>query len=41
VLGDPHEAKNLAGDNPEVVRKLAGKIADWWPVSERKVLTVY
>lgn len=41
LLADPHETKNLAGNNPEVVAKLAGNIADWWPVSERKVLTVY
>ena len=41
LLADPHETKNLAGDNPKVVAKLAGNIADWWPVSERKVLTVY
>jgi arylsulfatase A-like enzyme len=41
LLSDPHETRNLAADNPEVVARLAGKIADWWPVSERNVLTVF
>jgi arylsulfatase A-like enzyme len=41
LLADPHETRNLAADNPEVVARLAGKIADWWPVSERNVLTVF
>ena len=41
LLADPHEQKNLAGENPDVVGRMAGNIADWWPVSERKVLTVY
>ncbi len=37
LLADPHENKNLAKDNPEVVARLATKIGDWWPVTERKV----
>jgi len=41
LLGDPDETKNLAADNPEVVARLAKKIADWYPVKERKVLTVF
>ena len=40
VLADPHENKNLAAENPEVVAKLAKKISDWWP-SERSVLTTW
>jgi uncharacterized sulfatase len=39
LLADPHETKNLAADNPEVVARLAKKIAGWWPVKERKVVT--
>ena len=38
---DPHEKKNLAGEHPEVVADLATKIADWYPVKERKVLTKF
>lgn len=37
LLADPHEKNNLAKDNPEVVARLAKKIGDWWPVTERKV----
>ncbi len=36
---DPWEKKNLAADNPKVVKRLAGKIADWYPLEERKALT--
>ncbi|MFL2937474.1 MAG: sulfatase [Opitutales bacterium] len=39
LIKDPQEEKNLAKDNPEVVARLAAKIAKWWPVKERKVLT--
>jgi arylsulfatase A-like enzyme len=39
LMKDPHEKSNLAVDNPEVVARLAKKIADWYPVPERKVLT--
>ena len=38
---DPAEKTNLAKDNPEVVRKLAEAIADWYPADERKVLTKF
>lgn len=38
---DPWESKNLAKDNPEVVRKLSQAITDWYPVKERKVLTAF
>ncbi len=41
LLADPGEDKNLAAENPEIVARLAKKIADWWPVTERKVLTVW
>jgi uncharacterized sulfatase len=36
---DPHESKNVAAEQPEVVARLAKKIAAWYPVKERKVLT--
>ncbi len=39
LLADPEEKTNLAAANPEVVARLAGKIADWYPVKERQVLT--
>lgn len=39
VLADPHENRNLAQQNPEVVARLADKIAKWWPANERKVQT--
>ena len=37
--GPPHEDKNLAAENPEVVARLAAKLQAWWPVTERQVLT--
>ena len=41
LLADPHEEKNLASENPEVVKALAKEIRDWWPVTERKVLETW
>ncbi len=41
LLTDPHEEKNLASENPEVVKALAKEIRDWWPVTERKVLETW
>ena len=41
LSGDPHEKTNLAGKHPKVVADLAEKIAAWWPVKERKVITKY
>lgn len=38
---DPHEKKNVAGEHPEVVAKLATQIANWYPVKQRKVLTTF
>ncbi len=37
LLADPWEKKNVAADHPEVVARLAESIADWYPVSERRV----
>lgn len=39
LIADPHEDKNLAAENPEVVARLAKRLQDWWPVTERQVLT--
>lgn len=39
LLADPAEEHNLSGQNPEVVKRLAGKIAAWWPVTKRQVIT--
>ncbi len=36
LKSDPHETNNLAAEKPELVRRLAQKIAEWWPVTERK-----
>ncbi|MCU0871899.1 MAG: hypothetical protein MUE50_06095 [Pirellulaceae bacterium] len=38
LLVDPHENRNLAADNPEVVSRLAAKLQEWWPVTQRQVL---
>lgn len=39
LLADPHEDNNLAAKNPEVVARLAARLQEWWPVTERQVLT--
>lgn len=39
LLVDPHETKNLAGENREVVSRLAQELDDWWHVEKRSVLT--
>lgn len=41
LLADPQEMTNLAAQNPAVVARLAGKIAAWYPLEERKALTVF
>jgi uncharacterized sulfatase len=41
LLDDPHEQTNLAPKHPEIVARLAGRIADWYPVTEREVLTTF
>ncbi len=38
---DPHEKKNLAGSHPEIVARLAEKIAHWYPLKERKTLASF
>ena len=39
LLKDPSEERNLAKYNPDIVARLSDKIAQWWPVADRKVLT--
>jgi arylsulfatase A-like enzyme len=39
LLADPHENTNLAAQNPEVVARLAARLQEWWPVTQRQVLT--
>lgn len=39
LLADPHEDHNLAGQHPEVLARLAARLQEWWPVTQRQVLT--
>ncbi len=41
LIAEPHENTNLAAEHPDVVARLAKKIADWYPVKERKTIEVY
>jgi uncharacterized sulfatase len=41
LLADPHENQNLAAQNPQVVARLAARLQEWWPVTQRKVLTAW
>lgn len=41
LIADPHEDKNIAGEHPEKVKKLADKIQAWWPVTQRQVETTF
>lgn len=41
LSADPHETTNLAAQHPEIVARLAEKIAQWWPVDERKTQTAW
>jgi len=38
LQSDPHERTNLARSQPQVVAKLAKKIAGWWDVGERRTV---
>jgi arylsulfatase A-like enzyme len=37
LLNDPHEDNNLAPKHPELVDRLSRRIAQWWPVTDRKM----
>jgi uncharacterized sulfatase len=39
LLADPHENTNLAAQHPEIVARLAARLQQWWPVTQRQVLT--
>jgi arylsulfatase A-like enzyme len=39
LAADPAEEHNLAAEHPEIVADLAARIAAWWPVRRREVLT--
>ena len=41
LVNDPYEKKNLAFQHPNIVASLAAKVADWYPVKERKVMTTF
>ncbi len=41
LIKDPHENQNLASSHPEVVARLAAKLQEWWPVTERKYLSTF
>ena len=41
LLADPHETRNLAGDNPDVVARLAQRLDDWWTVETREAQTTF
>jgi arylsulfatase A-like enzyme len=39
LLTDPHEDRNLAAKHPEITARLAARLQEWWPVTQRQVLT--
>jgi arylsulfatase A-like enzyme len=41
LSADPHETKNRAAENPDIVAKMAGQINDWYSVDQVKALTVW
>jgi len=41
LINDPHEMKNLAGEHPKVIARLAKAIDGWYAVKERKTQTRY
>ena len=41
LIADPHEKHNLASTNPEVVRRLVGRIDGWYSVTNRKTQKVF
>ena len=41
LVQDPHETTNLAASHAEVVARLVQKIANWYPINERQVLTKF
>ncbi|WP_417734067.1 sulfatase [Rosistilla oblonga] len=41
LIADPAEEKNLAAENPAVVKRLADAIEAWYPVTQRKTQTTF
>jgi arylsulfatase A-like enzyme len=41
LIADPFERNNLAGQHPDVVRRLAGHIQLWYPAGQRQVVLEY
>ena len=41
LLDDPFETNNVAKSKPELVQKLAKRIAGWYPLKERKASTEF
>jgi arylsulfatase A-like enzyme len=41
LLSDPHETRNLARDHPAILARLADRLQDWWPVTQRRVVTTW
>jgi uncharacterized sulfatase len=39
LIADPHEKQNLAANHPDIVDRLAQRIAEWYPVTERQAQT--
>jgi len=38
---DPHELKNLAAENPEIVTRMVAQIDGWYPVTRAKTIKVF
>jgi len=38
---DPFEDQNVAKQHPEIVERLAGRIQNWYPLKERRAITVW
>lgn len=41
LTADPHETKNLAAEQPEIVAELVQQLTEWYPVTKRQVQTVW
>jgi uncharacterized sulfatase len=35
LVSDPHETRNLASEQPQVVARLAERIREWYPLKKR------
>lgn len=39
IVSDPHEMRNLADQYPQVVKRLKERIEDWYPLTQRKLVS--